>query len=742
MRKSISVVINTLNRASHLRNALLALRYQRHPRFEVVVVNGPSTDDTMMVLAEHRDVKVVQCAEANLSISRNLGIAEAAGEIICFIDDDGVPEPNWLDRIEAAYGDPKIGAAGGYIRDVTGVQFQCKATVCDRFGRSHSYDDKATALAASKCHPGAWNYPTQTGCNSSFRRSALVGVGGFDETYVYFLDETDVVVRLIDAGWQVAYAEGAEVHHRYASSAQRDDRRVPISLYHPFRSKAYFAATHSRRHHSLDEIFTHLAEHSLEITRANKWYLANKWITQEHYDKLARDMETGLRDGVKQAFSGARQRRMFSAPPPFRPFETQLAWENRVRVCLLSQEYPPGPVGGIGEWTRTLAQSLAGAGHEVTVIARAEDGAPHTVDFVDGVWVHRIVPQWQPNRTDPPLGDLPQVIRDYAYTALDEVLRVHQIRGLSLVSWPIWDLEGAAVAAQDLIPNIMSLHTTFKLTLPSQPEWQSNPAYRRDHVDKIIEGERRMLASAQPALANSVAIMTDCESAYGVSTLRHRAALAPHGVPDYAASLGPRHVDHSRRVLLFAGRLEARKGVDTLFDALPGLMAERDNLFVRIIGKDSQKVKGTPSLREAFERKWARASWRDRVSFEGEVDRETLLKAYRDCDVFVAPSRYESFGLVAVEAMVFARPVAAGRCGGLKEIVDHGKTGLLFEPGDVQALSEALARLLDDPILQRAMGQAGRRRYEAAYTTEIMRDQVLRIYRDVLARRKAFSAAE
>src|SRR5262245_46425780 len=83
----ISVVINTYNRGESLRRTLQSLRHQTHDPFEVVVVNGPSTDQTAQVLEEHRGaIRVGSCPQAHLSRSRNVGIALAAGEVVAFLD--------------------------------------------------------------------------------------------------------------------------------------------------------------------------------------------------------------------------------------------------------------------------------------------------------------------------------------------------------------------------------------------------------------------------------------------------------------------------------------------------------------------------------------------------------------------------------------------------------------------------------------------------------------------------------
>ena len=115
-----SVIINTYNRLPYLRRLLAGMRHLRGARFEVVVVNGPSTDGTAALLTGYQGrIKVIDCPTRNLSQSRNLGIAAAAGDIVVFIDDDALPgDSDWLARYIAAFAADTIGqlgAAGGPV---------------------------------------------------------------------------------------------------------------------------------------------------------------------------------------------------------------------------------------------------------------------------------------------------------------------------------------------------------------------------------------------------------------------------------------------------------------------------------------------------------------------------------------------------------------------------------------------------------------------------------------------------
>src|SRR5690349_8440055 len=117
---TISIVINTYNRASYLKRLLVGLNQLCDVDFEVIVVNGPSTDETELLLEQYRGrLKAIQCPTRNLSYSRNLGIAASAGDIIVFIDDDALPaDRQWLNRIVQAFADDidgRLGAVGGAV---------------------------------------------------------------------------------------------------------------------------------------------------------------------------------------------------------------------------------------------------------------------------------------------------------------------------------------------------------------------------------------------------------------------------------------------------------------------------------------------------------------------------------------------------------------------------------------------------------------------------------------------------
>lgn len=724
MSKRFSVVINTYNRAHTIERTLHSLRNLRHSNYEVIVVNGPSIDNTEAILLVYAGmVRIGHCSEANLSKSRNVGIAMSAGDIVCFLDDDAVPEPHWLSDLEVAYSDPSVAAVGGYIRDHTGYAYQSRALVCNRFGVGQDFASIEDAGITEGPMPD--RYFSLTGTNCSFNRKVLIDIGGFDEEYAYFLDETDVIVRLVDAGHKVKYMPSAEIHHKYAESHLRNADKIPKSIYLPARSKAYFCVKNAVPSYSLDEVFEHLERYRSDLRRDYDWYLEHGKIDSEHHKRLHDDIDRGIRDGISDAYAYPHRQlispqQIESLAGEFKPVKTMLPAAQRIKVCLLSKDYPPAQCGGIGVWTHELAIGLAAFGHEVTVITCGKDHP--TVDYENGVWVHRIVPQHQPNRHSPPLPDLPQVIKDYAYTAYDEVMRVNVIRGLDIVSSPIWDLEGAACIADASIPTVLSLHSTFKLVLPSKPEWHENEAYRKGHVDKMIEGEKWALEKAGHVLANSKAIISDIQNAYQLFLEEERVTVVPHGVsmPSSLQADSKASPNNGTVNLLFVGRFEKRKGIDLLLKCLPTLLVKHPSLAVNLVGDETVAFEGELPLWLNFSQRNLNQPWFNRIKCHGVVSNDELHRHYEFCDIFVAPSRYESFGLIYLEAMRFGKPCIGCTVGGVPEVVIDGETGILVPLEDYPALEASIDRLIVDAEYRAELGKSGKKRMQDLFSIGIM----------------------
>jgi glycosyltransferase involved in cell wall biosynthesis len=182
-------------------------------------------------------------------------------------------------------------------------------------------------------------------------------------------------------------------------------------------------------------------------------------------------------------------------------------------------------------------------------------------------------------------------------------------------------------------------------------------------------------------------------------------------------------------VIACAARLFRGKGQDDVIRAMPEIRRHYPEVRLLIVGRDDRHAMRT-SFAEELLTLSRTLGLTDNVIFTGHrSDMPNLLAA---CDVFALPSLEEPLGLVYLEAMAMKKPVVALRSGGVPEVVDHGKSGLLSPVGDANALETNLLSLLRNPGLRVQMGEYGRRQVEHRYTPERMAADVARVYASLL----------
>lgn len=315
----VSIVINTYNRCDSLERTLLALQRQTYPLFEVVVVNGPSTDGTATMLERFRkSARVVTCPEASLGLSRNIGTAAAAGSIVAFTDDDAIPNDDWIERLVAGFGDATVGAVGGTVFDVPQDRVLWKLCTCNRLGIGNT--DSAGTIGDYQ-GSGANPFAYLAGCNMAFRRSALVDVGGFNALLPWVYDDVDICCRIIDADYRIAFEAAAYVRHDRASNAARDDQQVLRDPYGLMFARAVFALQCSPTPYSRHEITASLEAAMKDWRYTADQHLANGIMDKRECERYLERASNGIADGIK---AGQDPRPVASLPRApawrFRPY--------------------------------------------------------------------------------------------------------------------------------------------------------------------------------------------------------------------------------------------------------------------------------------------------------------------------------------------------------------------------------------------------------------------------------------
>ncbi len=180
------------------------------------------------------------------------------------------------------------------------------------------------------------------------------------------------------------------------------------------------------------------------------------------------------------------------------------------------------------------------------------------------------------------------------------------------------------------------------------------------------------------------------------------------------------------------GRIRHQKGTDVLVEAALDILPRHPNARIVFTGRVTPDNQGyVDDLRGRLEA----AGLADRVLFRGEVSWDDLIKHYQAMDLFVAPARWEGFGLTPIEAMACGVPAVATRVGAFEAQVIEGQTGKLVDPGDASALAAAIESMISDPRVLRRMGEAGRLHVLRHFTIEREAEAIIAVYRELLALR-------
>ena len=370
------------------------------------------------------------------------------------------------------------------------------------------------------------------------------------------------------------------------------------------------------------------------------------------------------------------------------------------RVLFLAESFHP-VLGGGEAHLRRLGRALVAAGDRVTVVTRQGEACWPRADEIDGIRVVR-VPPVGPGRTGK-YGMVPAAMRAIRREARGhDVLVVRSLRVLGLPALVLGRILGLPVVLQPETNGEID-GTAFTFGKP----WADGPAGR---VVRLAASARNLLlrdADAFVAMSRRIR-----DEMVGAGVPAERAVLLPHGVDVERFRPAPAAEKAALRTPLglpdgllavYTGRLLRGKGLDTLLDAFAPIAAARPDVHLVLVGSgDGQSLSAEDELRAGA----SGPPLAGRVVFAGRVD--DVSDWVRAADVFVFPSLFEGLGISLVEALACGVPAIGSRTGGIVDVIDDGRTGLLVPPADASALESALRRLLEDPVARDEMGRAGR----------------------------------
>jgi glycosyltransferase involved in cell wall biosynthesis len=399
-----------------------------------------------------------------------------------------------------------------------------------------------------------------------------------------------------------------------------------------------------------------------------------------------------------------------------------------MRICLVSQEYPPDTAsGGLGSQTHLKAAGLAALGHDVVVIARSRDHTRYTVD-AGPVRVLRIPGFFGRLSMYSPAVEWLSYSAEVA-VAIEEV---NQQSPLDILDFAEWGGEGYVHLLNrtewNYIPTVVQLHGPLVM-FAHQCGWPEIDShfYR---VGTTMEATSLQLADAVYTSGSSSRDW--CARHYGIQ---------PENVPLIHTGVDTRHffprpIPKDRAPsIVFVGKIVGNKGIRKLAEAAIRLAGSFPGLTVRVLGD------GDPALIGELRTMVAEAGFPDLLDIVGYVPNRCLPEHLSRADVFALPSSFEGGpGFAYLEAMACGLPVIGCSGTGVADVVVPGETGLLVPPDDVDALASALRYLLSCPEDGAAMGERARqfvlreadssvclRRLESFYETVVSQCESKRI---------------
>ncbi len=381
-----------------------------------------------------------------------------------------------------------------------------------------------------------------------------------------------------------------------------------------------------------------------------------------------------------------------------------------MKVLQICHDFRPS-IGGGATHVYHLSRALAEAGHQVTVFATDLIGKHQrsscASEEMDGIFIRRFhaiqIPMVGADVGNIAFG----MLRAALTIARPDIIHVHTYR-----FFPTWLVP--ILRSIRRVPVVMTSHSAYEPTRPARIIF-----FDRTWGNVIFKSASRIIA------------LTGIEKEYltRLGADPDKIDIIPNAVDSsllfYKPNIQRFRDDYQldqAKIVLFVGRIGLAKGLDTLVDAIPGVLAQ--------IGGDVRFILVGPDWgdRLALEQRARSLGIEKNILFAGSLEGTILLDAYHAADVFVLLSRFDASPIVLVEAMAAAKPVVATRVGGIPDIVQEEVTGLLVESGNPVDAARAIVRLLSDLHLAERFGEAGKALVRERYQWHQIAKQVVNLY--------------
>lgn len=403
-----------------------------------------------------------------------------------------------------------------------------------------------------------------------------------------------------------------------------------------------------------------------------------------------------------------------------------------MRICLVSREYPPDTGwGGVGAYTFQMANGLAARGHEVHVISLAGKNAGDStiVCAESGITIHRAAWEDLLDELNLFLVSAPSThfIVKTGIALWRKYISLHREKSFDVVEVPEHLAGGFFQTTTGIAPVVIKLHTPHSKFVTERFH-AVLPSFDNQIIcllERVAMNAADVLCSPSQDLANFVASDT------GVDPKRIEIIRNPVDIERFCPE-GAKALDASQDcTILFVGRLEERKGINYLIDAIPHAVRTVSAIRFVVIGADTNTAPGGTSMLAHLKDRLRTSGCEGKVQFIPHVPLSEMPNYYRCADVCVIPSLYDNAPYTCIEAMSSGKPVVVSSAGGTKEYVQP-EWGYVVEPRQSDELAAVLAKLAVDRELRLSMGANARKFVEHQLSRETIAIQMERLYEDAI----------
>ncbi|PLR76958.1 glycosyl transferase [Bacillus sp. V3-13] len=388
--------------------------------------------------------------------------------------------------------------------------------------------------------------------------------------------------------------------------------------------------------------------------------------------------------------------------------------EQKRKILMLTWEYPPNIVGGLARHVHGLSVSLAKLGYEVHVITALVDGLVR-FDIIEGVYVHRVKPY---NEKD---SDFLAWVGGLNIAIASKAAELSSLFHFDFIHAHDWLTGSAAAALKKLLklPLVVTIHAT---------EHGRNNGIYTEMQRSIHKKEAKLLDLSDHVIVCSEFMKEELGHIFGTNS--EKISVIANGIEKAARTENDRKgldglpVCHEKKLIFSIGRMVAEKGFETLIEAATQMRHLEDDIYFIIAGKG-------PML-EVYRKMVKDYQLENFVYLVGFINDEQRNALMGECSIAIFPSLYEPFGIVALEAMSFAKPVIVSETGGLKGFVQHGKTGLLMAPGSSGSLIQQAEWLLGNEQKAIEIGEQGRKMVESLFSWNRIAEETKRVFDEAL----------